>query len=888
MLCSSKTNNRPDKALKNHLILLAYSLVAVSVSLISLFIYPEYFMGLVLSTIFFITLCLILTIKTLNSAEQAMSYGGFANEIIKNDFKIKRIENSSGEAVIENTPASELFSHYPVLTFLEHFLTEDINNKTAFQRIKNACSNLTPEKAIISLSLEKEDLSHFSSEEWFEVGVKPIYLKKADIFNGPFSIKAIKKNAFLYWSIKNVTARQNMENIFQAERRSLHDFLDYLPIGLYICNQNGNIEYANHALAKFLGKKREELSGQDLSRYITRNSEIPAHQSQWHGIIYFNTPDNESQETLLFQEKYKDNGEIKSRGVVVNNIPGEQETKTAISAAQDKISWLFNYAPVGILFLNSEGEIQESNRKAEEFLASNNNISQETTPKNLLSFILSEDTEKLKEEIELIIKNQKENSSLDVHLNNNEEEKVAHLYIAPMRKFYSNDINKINGVVIFMTDATKQKSLEVQFAQAQKMQAIGQLAGGVAHDFNNLLTAMIGFCDLLLQRHGVGDPSFSDLIQIKQNANRAAGLVRQLLAFSRKQPLKPKLIDVTENFMELSHMLKRILGEQIVLKFHHGTDLGYIRVDPVQFSQVIINLAVNAKDAMKGNGTLSISTHIEAVTEAFQFGSDMVGPGEFVVIDVTDTGCGIPKENLTRIFEPFFSTKQNVVGSGTGLGLAMVYGIVQQTKGFIKVESTIDVGTTFSIYLPRIDSDTEEEENNQTQEVITSKDGTPILTVQEKVQTPVSINEKLIFGLNVSSTIDRKESYGKEAEEIRILFVEDEDSVRTFAIRALKKKGYDVVGCNSAENALEQLEEDNNFDLLITDMVMPGKSGAELAAIVKEKIPGIKVILASGYSEEIAKRELSEQENFEFMAKPFSLGDLTAKVFDVLNKGKPQ
>ncbi len=885
MLCSSKTNNRPDKQLKSHLILLAYSLVAVSISLISLFIYPEYFMTLILSTIFFIVLCLIFTIQTLNSAEHAMSYGGFANEIIKNDFKLKRIENSDGEAVLQNTPAAEFFQQIPVLTFLEHYLTDDTKNKNAFQRIKNACSNLTPEKTTISLSLHDMESKIFGNEEWFEVGVRPIYLKKADIFNGPFSIKTIKKDAFLYWSIKNVTARQNMENIFQEERRSLHDFLDYLPIGLYICNQQTQIEYANHALANFLGKSREDLTGKKLNDFITQNSEIPAHQAHWHGMVYFNTPENTTTETLLFQEKYKDsNNQSKSRGVIVNDIPTDKSLKNNLSDAYDKISWLFNFAPVGIIFMDKDGLIKDCNCQASEFLIKNKDKS-ELIQNSLFTFIQKEDEARLQKEIINILSNRDANARIDIHLKNGDEEKVAQLYLSPMKKFYSNDISNIDGIVIYMIDATKQKSLEIQFAQAQKMQAVGQLAGGVAHDFNNLLTAMIGFCDLLLQRHGVGDPSFADLIQIKQNANRAAGLVRQLLAFSRKQPLKPKLIDVTENFMELSHMLKRILGEQIVLKFHHGTDLGFIRVDPVQFSQVIINLAVNAKDAMKGNGTLSISTHIEPLTEPFQFGSDLVQPGEFVVIDVTDTGCGIPKENLNRIFEPFFSTKQNVVGSGTGLGLAMVYGIVQQTKGFIKVDSTVGVGTTFSIYLPRIDSDAEEnDENNSAQEVVTNKDGTPILTVQEKIQTPVAINEKLIFGLNVSSTIDRKETNGKEAEDVRILFVEDEDSVRTFAIRALKKKGYDVIGCNSAENALEQLEQDSNFDLLITDMVMPGKTGAELAAIVKEKIPNIKVILASGYSEEIAKRELSESENFEFMAKPFSLGDLTAKVFDVLNK----
>ena len=454
-----------------------------------------------------------------------------------------------------------------------------------------------------------------------------------------------------------------------------------------------------------------------------------------------------------------------------------------------------------------------------------------------------------------------------------------------MQKLHSLHPKQSDGLVIYLIDSTRQKNLELQFAQAQKMQAMGQLAGGVAHDFNNLLTAMIGFCDLLLQRHGVGDPSFTDLIQIKQNANRAAGLVRQLLAFSRKQPLKPKLIDVTENFVELSHMLKRILGEQVILKFSHGSDLGFIRVDPVQFSQVIINLAVNAKDAMNGSGTLTITTRVESLTTPYQFGADTIKPGEFVVVDVADTGCGIPPENLSRIFEPFFSTKQNVVGSGTGLGLAMVYGIVRQTEGFIKVDSSVGRGTTFSIHLPRFENDAEEEklQTADMQKQITAKDGTPILTVQEKQTSPVAVNQKLIFGLNVSA-IDRRHETEQKAEDIRILFVEDEDSVRTFAIRALQKKGYEVIGCNSAENALEQLENDKDFDLLITDMVMPGMSGAELAGIVREKIPGIKILLASGYSEEIARRELASSQDFEFMAKPFSLGDLTKKVFDILNQ----
>ena len=424
----------------------------------------------------------------------------------------------------------------------------------------------------------------------------------------------------------------------------------------------------------------------------------------------------------------------------------------------------------------------------------------------------------------------------------------------------------------------------MQFAQAQKMQAVGQLAGGVAHDFNNLLTAMIGFTDLLLQRHGVGDPSFADLIQIKQNANRATALVRQLLAFSRKQPLIPRLIDITDNFADLSQMLKRILGEKIKLILNHGNDLGCVKVDPNQFSQVIINLAVNAKDAMNGSGTLTISTSTYTLNEKYVFGDDIISPGNFVVIDVTDTGCGIPSENLSRIFDPFFSTKENIVGSGTGLGLAMVYGIVRQTEGFIKVNSTLGKGTTFSIYLPRFET-TPDDETSAPSQIVTGKSGQTVLKVQETLSAPANINQKIIMGLNISNTIDRSHTAAaKGSRPARILFVEDEDAVRTVGARGLRQKGFDVVDCISAENALEHIENGEKFDMMITDMMMPGMSGAELAKIVRTQYPEMLIILASGYSEEIARKELAGSTDFHFMSKPYSLGDLHKKVLEVLAK----
>ncbi len=881
MLCSLRTP-RPDKLLHKRLILLSYSLIALTVALVLFLLYPEYRLLLVFTFILITVFCLSMTIKTINAAEEAISYGGFANEIIHNDFEIMRIDNAELEPVLQNDLAHDFFKNKAIIKFLEEHLNETSANKLAFSRLKKALLNLTPDTIILSLNINHDDQTVFTPETWFEISVRPVYLKKTDIFSGRFSVKAIKKSCYLLWKLKDITAEQNMELIFQDERKQLHDFLDYLPAGLYTCRSDYHIEYCNHTLAAMLGRQREDIIGHNLQEVLVEGASLPPRQSNWNGNLYFCDSSNKINEFFVTQESFRDDKDIKFRCVVLNNIPNDNDIKNTLNRSLDEISWLFNNAPVGICFIDEEGTVLDCNDSIINYFDTprENIISH-----SLMQFINPEDKDDFQKTINNSITQKQKAYNIELKIKGPQNEKTAVVYLQPMQRLRS-DQTGINGLVIYMIDNTQHKNLELQYAQAQKMQAMGQMAGGVAHDFNNLLTAMIGFCDLLLQRHGVGDPSFSDLMQIKHNANRAAGLVRQLLAFSRKQPLKPKLIDVTENFVELSQLLHRVLGEQITLKFNHSSDLGYIRVDPVQFSQVFLNLAVNAKDAMNGCGTLTITTRVENLAAPYQFGADTIKPGEFVVIDVKDSGCGIPVENLNRIFEPFFSTKQNVVGSGTGLGLAMVYGIVRQTEGFIKVESVVGKGTTFSIHLPRFEHNTDETNENATpaaKEIIKDKDGSPILTVQEKSTSPVNMNQKLIFGLNVSA-IDRGNTNTTTGQDIRILFVEDEDSVRTFAVRALKKKGYDVIGCNSAENALEKLETDTNFDLLVTDMVMPGMSGAELAGIVHKKIPNIKILLASGYSEEIARRELSASDNFEFMAKPFSLGDLTQKVFNILNK----
>jgi PAS domain S-box-containing protein len=402
----------------------------------------------------------------------------------------------------------------------------------------------------------------------------------------------------------------------------------------------------------------------------------------------------------------------------------------------------------------------------------------------------------------------------------------------------------VEGLTLYFIDVTEQKHLEAQFAQSQKMQAVGQLAGGVAHDFNNLLTAMIGFCDLLLLRSRPGDPAFADLMQIKQNANRAANLVRQLLAFSRQQSLQPRVLDITDVLVELSHLLRRLIGENIELEFAHGRDLGLVKVDQGQLEQVVINLAVNARDAMTGGGRLTIRTENSRQPRILRRGHEIMPAGDYVLIEVADTGVGIAPDNLGRIFEPFFSTKS--VGSGTGLGLSTVYGIVKQTGGFVFADSVPGDGTTFAIYLPRHQP-------------------------AAGVNAPQA--DSVEFGVPRDLT-------GTGT----IMLVEDDDAVRMFGARALRNKGYRVTEARSGEDALELIRTAGNpLDLLISDVVMPQMDGPSLIREVRNVDPGIKVIFISGYAEDAFRRRLDSDCDIHFLAKPFSLKQLAVKVKDVLS-----
>ncbi|HVY12377.1 MAG TPA: ATP-binding protein, partial [Alphaproteobacteria bacterium] len=336
----------------------------------------------------------------------------------------------------------------------------------------------------------------------------------------------------------------------------------------------------------------------------------------------------------------------------------------------------------------------------------------------------------------------------------------------------------------------------------------------------------------------------ADIMQIKQNGNRAANLVRQLLAFSRQQTLQPKVLNVTDVLAELTNLLRRLIGASVELKMTHGRGLGLVKADQGQLEQVIINLVVNARDAMPKGGTVTITTTSHQQTASAQMVQDVMAPGDYVKIEVRDQGIGIPRENLARIFDPFFSTKE--VGSGTGLGLSTVYGIVRQTGGFVSVDSVVNEGSTFTIFLP----------------VHIEKEK----TVQE-VAAEVAV-EKKASDLTGAGTI---------------LLVEDEDAVRVFGARALRNKGYNVLEARGGEEAIRIMDEQKDkIDLLISDVVMPQMDGPTLVRKITAKMPELKVIFISGYTEDRFREQLKEGEVVHFLPKPFSLKQLAAKVKEVL------
>ena len=630
-----------------------------------------------------------------------------------------------------------------------------------------------------------------------------------------------------------------------SAERYIHMLAEQLPAPVFITNQEHQLVYVNPAFESVTGYHYADIQHEPLTldtliqqhskgRNIQGNYMFRASDGKWIRAYIAESPMQHTEDEglsigFLFKRQ--------SQRVTPSQAnPEEEQVNNAWSE-------LMEHSPIATAFLDIDGHVMECNLA---FLTLIGNPPAEELGWSLHALVPEEEHLRISSLLAEAEQQDMTPRPIEVRLKEQDASNTL-LYISKLRQEEDSD----HHFIAHLSDISEQKNLEAQFAHSQKMQAVGQLAGGVAHDFNNLLTAMIGFCDLLLTRHPPGDPSFADIMQIKQNANRAANLVRQLLAFSRKQTLQPKVLDITEALSDLSNLIRRLIGENITLSMQHGRDLWLTKVDQGQLEQAIINLAVNARDAMDGKGTLAIETRNVTVTPSTMPGpnmippsnEDVVQPGEYVRIDISDTGCGMSREILSQVFEPFFTTKG--LGEGTGLGLATVYGIINQTGGYIYAESHLDKGTTFTLFLKRYETDANTQGNEQDLE-------------QEQPAKDLS-------------------------GDATILLVEDEDPVRMFSKRALENKGYHVLEAASGEQALEVIaNEDAHIKLIISDVMMPGMTGPDMVKKILETHSDIEIIFISGYGEDAFGSTFGKERNFYFLPKPFTLKQLAGKVKEVL------
>ncbi|HSM40957.1 MAG TPA: response regulator [Afifellaceae bacterium] len=646
------------------------------------------------------------------------------------------------------------------------------------------------------------------------------------------------------WLISDITReREYQENIFQELQNAI-DYLDHAPAGFFSLEPDGRIRYINATLAAWIGVDLAEFEpGQlNISEFISVEGlpQLNAASAQRNdaaerlNVDLVHVDGTRIPVRLLHRVPTAADGTVgASRTLVLDMRQGEDAG--AGTVAEMRFNRFFNNTPMAIASVDRHGMIGLTNAR---FVSLFGAAGSDTAKQRLVEVVRQGDRAALGAAIDAAISGQDDIPAVDANFGK-EDGRSARFFVSPILEGDAGE----DAAIVYALETTEQRELEEQFAQSQKMQAVGQLAGGIAHDFNNVLTAIIGFSDLLLTNHRPSDPSFQDIMNIKQNANRAAGLVRQLLAFSRRQTLRPKVINLRDVLSDLSVLLDRLISERISLHVDHGRDLWPIKADLNQLEQVIVNLAVNARDAMPDGGVLTIRTANVAEAESGRFRGQGFRPGDYVLIEVADTGTGMPPEVHDKIFEPFYSTKD--VGKGTGLGLSTVYGIVKQTGGFIYVDSAVGEGTTFRILLPRhVPEETAEEASEEKPKAAPSD-----LTGNAK-----------------------------------ILLVEDEEAVRAFAARALTARGYKVYEAATGTEALEVIGNiDDTIDLVVSDVVMPEMDGPTLLRELRKTQPTLKIIFVSGYAEEAFAKHLPEDESFQFLPKPFSLKDLATAVKQTLD-----
>jgi two-component system, cell cycle sensor histidine kinase and response regulator CckA len=673
---------------------------------------------------------------------------------------------------------------------------------------------------------------------WLRMRVRPLGQSK-------------REAKYAVWSIADITRdRERQEDVFQELQHAI-EYLDHAPCGFFSVNAAGEIAYVNATLANWLdydlaeigsgGLKLADIVSGDGAALLTSVAPSPGEVTTEVFDIDLRMRTGKTMPARLYHKLAfgADGLPGASRTLVISRARDERADPQR--AAEVRFMRFFDHTPMAIATVDRSGAIVRANAR---FAKLSQGLGADGAGgKSIFSTVNARDRNLLVAAINQAAQGQGDIAPVEVMLDG-AKERWGQFFVTAVE----DDEREAEAAIVYVLETTERRALENQINQSQKMDMVGQLAGGIAHDFNNVLSAIMMANDFLLNAHKPTDPSFQDIMQIKQNATRAATLVRQLLAFSRRQTLRPQVLDLGDALSDLTMLLRRLIGEKVKLDLVHGRDLWPVKVDVSQFEQVIVNLAVNARDAMPDGGKLTVRTANVTAEEATQLAYKGMPAAEYVGIDIIDTGTGIPPEIIEKIFEPFFSTKE--VGKGTGLGLSTVYGIVKQTGGFVYVDSESGKGSSFRIFLPR---------HHPEQEVApATENGAPKEVVPE--------------------TEPRTDLTGQGT----ILLVEDEEGLRSLNARGLRSRGYSVIEASNGIEALEALEalqeKDGTVDLVVSDVVMPEMDGPTLLKTMRGKNPDLKIIFVSGYAEDAFEKSLPEKEQFAFLPKPFTLAQLVAAV----------
>ncbi len=657
------------------------------------------------------------------------------------------------------------------------------------------------------------------------------------------------------WCVTDITAERAGDLSRLAQLQTAAGLYDQSPVGFLSIDAHGGVRHANATFLNWIGRQQGANSqprGLKLADLLPQDSIDLIRQAALGATT--------GVQSIDLDVTARDGRLLAMRFVVQRDSQGNldsglnmgvlnRETGAALTAeegAEARFARLFQSAPFGIAAIGLDGRIASANSAfARMTLPGAGGIGDLAL--NVLAFNADDQTRKeLDGVLKAVLTGQSNPVPLEITTGVNGEFS---------RRVYINSLSHGKTVreaaIIFVLDATEQKALEAKFAQSSKMEAVGQLAGGIAHDFNNKLTAIIGYSDLLLQTHRPADPAYKDIKNIQTSAYSAADMVRQLLSFSRRQPLQAVPLQLGELIADKLSMLKKYTGDLVEFTTQPSRDLWYVKADKTELERVIVNLSINAGHAMPNGGSLTVRTTNITERQSQKLNHHGMPVGEYVLLQVEDTGSGMSPDVLAKIFEPYFTTK--AVGKGTGLGLSNVYGIVKQSSGFIYAESTPGVGTTFRIYLPRYLPENDEE----------------VVALKEKNKAKKKTQTADLTGTG------------------RVLLVEDEDIVRSFAVRALKRQGYEVLEASSGVEALEIMAaNEGRIDIVVSDVVMPEMDGPTMAIELRKKNPDLKIIFVSGYPREHFDTSLGNDQNFAFLPKPFSLPQLAAKVKEQLQSAR--